>query len=174
MSISKITNITTNTISKSQKFSPKKIANAISEHKAATAFGTISAGLVGLALYSAAFLKPPINSNVKFDIAEAAQTTKIEENVQPKDIKKLEFEKTLIEKENNLKNIDVEFPLGTLICVTGVSGSGKSSLITETLSKSTNKRIKQIVKIVNEQGEFSMAWTVSEKWSSRLRRFNSK
>lgn len=36
-------------------------------------------------------------------------------------------------KENNLKNIDIEFPLGNLIMVTGVSGSGKSSLITETL-----------------------------------------
>ena len=36
-------------------------------------------------------------------------------------------------KQNNLKNIDVEFPLGTFICVTGVSGSGKSSLINETL-----------------------------------------
>ena len=34
---------------------------------------------------------------------------------------------------NNLKNIDVEFPLGKLICVTGVSGSGKSSLVNETL-----------------------------------------
>ena len=34
---------------------------------------------------------------------------------------------------NNLKNVDVKFPLGTLICVTGVSGSGKSSLINGTL-----------------------------------------
>ena len=34
---------------------------------------------------------------------------------------------------NNLKNVDVRFPLGTFICVTGVSGSGKSSLINETL-----------------------------------------
>lgn len=34
---------------------------------------------------------------------------------------------------NNLKSIDVRFPLGVFICVTGVSGSGKSSLITETL-----------------------------------------
>lgn len=38
-------------------------------------------------------------------------------------------------KENNLKNIDVSFPLGEFICVTGVSGSGKSSLINEILSK---------------------------------------
>ncbi|HNZ61939.1 MAG TPA: excinuclease ABC subunit UvrA [Paludibacteraceae bacterium] len=36
-------------------------------------------------------------------------------------------------KGNNLKNIDVSFPLGVMICITGVSGSGKSSLITETL-----------------------------------------
>ena len=34
---------------------------------------------------------------------------------------------------NNLRNVDVRFPLGTLICVTGVSGSGKSSLINDTL-----------------------------------------
>ena len=38
-------------------------------------------------------------------------------------------------RENNLKNIDVEIPLGKLICVTGVSGSGKSSLINEVLYK---------------------------------------
>lgn len=38
-------------------------------------------------------------------------------------------------KENNLKNIDVEFPLGKFICVTGVSGSGKSSLVNEILKK---------------------------------------
>ena len=37
--------------------------------------------------------------------------------------------------ENNLKNIDVDIPLGTLTCVTGVSGSGKSSLVCEVLNK---------------------------------------
>ncbi len=37
--------------------------------------------------------------------------------------------------QNNLKNIDVEFPLGVLTCVTGVSGSGKSSLVNEILYK---------------------------------------
>ena len=38
-------------------------------------------------------------------------------------------------RENNLKNIDVEFPLGIMTCVTGVSGSGKSSLTNEILYK---------------------------------------
>ena len=38
-------------------------------------------------------------------------------------------------QENNLKNIDVDFPLGVLTCVTGVSGSGKSSLVNEILYK---------------------------------------
>lgn len=38
-------------------------------------------------------------------------------------------------KENNLKNINVTFPLGKFICVTGVSGSGKSSLVNEILYK---------------------------------------
>ena len=37
--------------------------------------------------------------------------------------------------ENNLKSIDAEIPLGTLTCVTGVSGSGKSSLVNEVLNK---------------------------------------
>lgn len=39
-------------------------------------------------------------------------------------------------RENNLKNISVEFPLGVFTCVTGVSGSGKSSLVNEILYKS--------------------------------------
>jgi len=44
-------------------------------------------------------------------------------------------------EENNLKNIDVEIPLGKMICVTGVSGSGKSSLINEILYKSLAVKI---------------------------------
>lgn len=40
---------------------------------------------------------------------------------------------------NNLKNIDVEFPLGKLICVTGVSGGGKSSLVNDTLQPILSK-----------------------------------
>ena len=43
--------------------------------------------------------------------------------------------------ENNLKNIDVEIPLGVFTCVTGVSGSGKSSLINEILKKSLAKSL---------------------------------
>lgn len=44
-------------------------------------------------------------------------------------------------KEHNLKNIDVSFPLGTLTCVTGVSGSGKSSLVNSILLNSLAKRL---------------------------------
>ena len=43
--------------------------------------------------------------------------------------------------ENNLKNIDVSVPLGTLTCVTGVSGSGKSSLVEEVLNKTLLARL---------------------------------
>ena len=44
-------------------------------------------------------------------------------------------------RENNLKNIDVSFPLGTFSCVTGVSGSGKSSLINSILYKSLASKL---------------------------------
>ena len=43
--------------------------------------------------------------------------------------------------ENNLKNINVKFPLGKFICITGVSGSGKSSLINEILYKAVYSNI---------------------------------
>ena len=44
-------------------------------------------------------------------------------------------------RENNLKNIDVTFPLGVMTCVTGVSGSGKSSLVNEILYKALAKKL---------------------------------
>ena len=44
-------------------------------------------------------------------------------------------------RENNLRNIDVRFPLGVLTCVTGVSGSGKSSLVNEILYKTLAKTL---------------------------------
>nr|MDE7430342.1 excinuclease ABC subunit UvrA [Lachnospiraceae bacterium] len=44
-------------------------------------------------------------------------------------------------RQNNLKNIDVEIPLGIMTCVTGVSGSGKSSLVNEILYKALAKKL---------------------------------
>lgn len=44
-------------------------------------------------------------------------------------------------RANNLKNIDVSFPLGIMVCVTGVSGCGKSSLVMETLYRAVAKRL---------------------------------
>lgn len=49
--------------------------------------------------------------------------------------------KILGAKENNLKNIDVDIPLGIMTCITGVSGSGKSSLINEILYKELAKKL---------------------------------
>ncbi|MBR6355434.1 MAG: excinuclease ABC subunit UvrA [Alphaproteobacteria bacterium] len=44
-------------------------------------------------------------------------------------------------RTNNLKNVDLKIPLGTFTCVTGISGSGKSSLILETLFKAVDKEM---------------------------------
>lgn len=44
-------------------------------------------------------------------------------------------------RTNNLKNVNLKIPLGTLTCITGVSGGGKSSLILETLFKAINKEL---------------------------------
>ena len=51
------------------------------------------------------------------------------------------FLKILGAKQNNLKDIDVEIPLGIMTCVTGVSGSGKSSLVNEILYKRLAKEL---------------------------------
>ncbi len=53
-------------------------------------------------------------------------------------------------REHNLKNIDVEIPLGVLTCVTGVSGSGKSSLINEILYKTLANKLNHAHKIAGE------------------------
>ncbi len=50
--------------------------------------------------------------------------------------------------ENNLKNIDVRFPLGVFTCVTGVSGSGKSSLVNEILYKTLANKLNRAHQIV--------------------------
>ena len=49
--------------------------------------------------------------------------------------------------QNNLKNIDVEIPLGKFVCVTGVSGSGKSSLVNEVLFKHLSNELNGSKKI---------------------------
>ncbi|HWP60441.1 MAG TPA: excinuclease ABC subunit UvrA [Candidatus Acidoferrales bacterium] len=46
-------------------------------------------------------------------------------------------------RHNNLKNLTVEIPLGTMTCVTGVSGSGKSSLVVDTLYPAVAQRLRQ-------------------------------
>ena len=53
-------------------------------------------------------------------------------------------------REHNLKNFDVEIPLGILTCVTGVSGSGKSSLINEILHKTLANKLNHAHKIAGE------------------------
>ncbi|MDD6214393.1 MAG: excinuclease ABC subunit UvrA [Firmicutes bacterium] len=55
--------------------------------------------------------------------------------------KSMDFIEVIGATENNLKNINVKFPLGVFTCVTGVSGSGKSSLVNEILYKSLAKNL---------------------------------
>ena len=56
-------------------------------------------------------------------------------------------------RENNLKNIDVRFPLGVMTCVTGVSGSGKSSLTNEILYKTLAKELNRARTIPGDHDE---------------------
>ncbi len=53
--------------------------------------------------------------------------------------------------ENNLKNIDVEIPLGDFVCITGVSGSGKSSLMNDILAKAL---LKKLYRAKDEPGKY--------------------
>ena len=53
-------------------------------------------------------------------------------------------------RQNNLKNIDVDIPLGVMTCVTGVSGSGKSSLVNEILYKGLAKKLNRARTIPGE------------------------
>ena len=56
-------------------------------------------------------------------------------------------------KENNLKNIDVDIPLGVFCCVTGVSGSGKSSLVNEIVYKTLAKKLNRARTIPGKYNE---------------------
>ena len=56
---------------------------------------------------------------------------------------------------NNLKDITVSIPLGTLTCITGVSGSGKSSLVTDTLAPALTNRLNHGRQRVGEYGKLS-------------------
>ena len=61
--------------------------------------------------------------------------------------------KVLGAKQNNLKDIDVEIPLGVMTCVTGVSGSGKSSLVNEILYKTLARKLNRAKTISGEHKE---------------------
>ena len=58
-------------------------------------------------------------------------------------------------KENNLKNIDVDIPIGVFTCVTGVSGSGKSSLINEILYKRLAKELNRSVTVPGKHAKIT-------------------
>jgi excinuclease ABC, A subunit len=57
--------------------------------------------------------------------------------------------------ENNLKNIDVDFPIGVMTCVTGVSGSGKSSLVNEILYKALARKLNRAYTIPGKHKSIS-------------------
>ncbi len=74
----------------------------------------------------------------------------------PKKRRRAEAERKLIVKgarENNLKNIDVEFPLGLMTIVTGVSGSGKSTLVNDILAKELSARLHRAHEVPGEHDE---------------------
>jgi excinuclease ABC subunit A len=56
-------------------------------------------------------------------------------------------------RHNNLQNLDVEFPLGLFICVTGVSGAGKSSLVEDILYKALSRKLHRALADAGAHGE---------------------
>ena len=58
-------------------------------------------------------------------------------------------------QENNLKNVDVDFPVGIFTCVTGVSGSGKSSLVNEILYKSLARKLNRAFTVPGKHKKIS-------------------
>lgn len=78
---------------------------------------------------------------------EKSQTPMTNDQSSPKSQKFLEI---IGAEEHNLKNIDVKIPLGKFVCVTGVSGSGKSSLVSDILAKSL---LKQFYRAKDEPGK---------------------
>lgn len=58
-------------------------------------------------------------------------------------------------RENNLKNVNVDIPLGILVCITGVSGSGKSSLINKILYKKLNSIFRDVPDISGQHDSIS-------------------
>ena len=66
-------------------------------------------------------------------------------------------------RENNLKNLDVSFPLNKFICVTGVSGSGKSSLVNEVLHKALAQKISRAKVKPGDHDAIEAAWSMSTR-----------
>ncbi len=73
--------------------------------------------------------------------------------------KSAELERNFIEVKgathNNLKNIDVKIPLGTLVCVTGVSGSGKSSLVNDVIAPVLRRKLHLAEDVPGEHRELT-------------------
>ncbi len=65
-------------------------------------------------------------------------------------------------EENNLKKIDVKFPLNTLICVTGVSGSGKSSLVNDILYSALARKFRSDIERVGKYKEIKGFENISD------------